>query len=313
MNRRDLFKRTAAFGLAAGTSYLAATCRSIAGVPTPDANADASAHSNLLQPLTPPAAGSIPVAFVVSKGAVVIDFCGPWEVFQDAGTAHGENCFAPYTVAETADPVVASAGLTILPNFTFQTAPAPKVIVIPAQLGESPAMLDWVRSAAKTADLTMSVCTGASILARTGLLASKAATTHHGAYAEFAAEFPAVQLRRGARFVEDGKFASSGGLSSGIDLALRVVERYYGRERAEQVADVMEYQGQGWLDASSNQVYAKERASSDAHPLCPVCSMDADRDLKSVYEGKAYYFCMQAHKDLFDAAPTKFAIHDQTR
>ncbi len=264
-------------------------------------------------PLAPPAAGSIPVAFVVSKGAVVIDFCGPWEVFQDAGTAHGESCFEPYTVAETTDPVVASAGLTILPSFTFQTAPSPKIIVVPAQLGESPTMLDWIRTAAKTAGLTMSVCTGASILARTGLLAGKAATTHHGAYAEFAAEFPGVRLRRGARFVEDGQFASSGGLSSGIDLALRVVERYYGRERAGQVADVMEYQGQGWLNANSNQTYAMERASTDEHPLCPVCSMDADRRLKSVYQGKSYYFCMQPHKDLFDAAPTKFAVLDQTR
>ncbi len=315
MNRRDLFKRTAAFGLAAGTSYLAATCRGIAGVSTSDEpeNADASANSNLLQPLTPPATGSIPAAFVVSKGAVVIDFCGPWEVFQDAGTAHGENCFAPYLVAETADPVIASAGLTVLPNFTFQTAPAPKIIVIPAQLGGSPAMLDWIRTAAKTADLTMSVCTGASILGRTGLLAGRAATTHHGAYTEFAAEFPGVRLQHGARFVEDGKFASSGGLSSGIDLALRVVERYYGRARAEQVAGVMEYQGQGWLDPNSNQVYAKERASTDEHPLCPVCSMDADRTLKSVYQGKDYYFCMQPHKDLFDATPTKFAVHDQTK
>src|SRR3989449_3906216 len=86
----------------------------------------------------------------------------------------------------------------------------------------------------------MSVCTGAFVLASTGLLSGKSATTHHNAFGEFALEFPDVQLRRGARFVEDGHFASAGGLTSGIDLALRVVERYYGRETARKTADAME-------------------------------------------------------------------------
>ena len=80
--------------------------------------------------------------------------------------------------------------------------------------------------------------------------------------------------------------ASSGGLSSGIDLALRVVEPYYGRERAEQTANMMEYQGKGWLDPNSNQAYAKARVSTDEHPVCPVCEMDGDPSLKSLYKGK---------------------------
>ena len=315
MNRRDLFKCTAALGLGAGASYLAATYRSMAAaaVPAAPAAGDDNASLNPLLPLTPPATGPIPVAFVISKGAVVIDFGGPWEVFQDAGLANGDRCFQPYTVAETLDPVAASAGLTILPNYTFATAPPPKIVVIPAQLGASPAMLDWIRQAAKMTDLTMSVCTGASVLAQTGLLAGKAATTHHSAYTEFAMEFPDVVLKRGARFVEDGKFASSGGLSSGIDLALRVVERYYGHARAEEVADLMEYQGRGWLDANANQRYAEVRVSTEEHPLCPICAMDADRGLKSVYQGKSYYFCMQAHKDVFDTDPAKFSIEGQAR
>jgi transcriptional regulator GlxA family with amidase domain/YHS domain-containing protein len=197
--------------------------------------------------------------------------------------------------------------LKIVPDYTFQTAPSPKVIVIPAQNGESAAMLEWIRTSAKTADVTMSVCTGAYLLARTGLLSDKAATTHHSSYSEFAMEFPDIQLKRGARFVEDGNLASSGGLSSGIDLALRVVERYYGCERAEQTADMMEYQGQGWLNPNSNQAYAKVRVSTDGHPVCPVCAMDADPALKSVYKGKTHYFCSQGHKDMFDKAPAKFA------
>jgi transcriptional regulator GlxA family with amidase domain/YHS domain-containing protein len=297
MNRRELLKSSAAFGVIAAIPSLAAG-RSFASGAT-DKAAD--------NPLVPPAKGAIPVAFVISDGAVVIDFAGPWEVFQDAHSIHGEPLFHLYTVAETSKPITASAELQIVPDFTFQTAPAPKVTVIPAQRGNNAAMLNWIRTSAKSADVTMSVCTGAYVLAKTGLLSGKAATTHHGAYTEFAMEFPDVELKRGARFVEVGNLASSGGLSSGIDLALRVVERYYGREKAEETADMMEYQGQGWLDPDSNRAYSKVRVSTDEHPLCPVCSMDADPDLKAVYKGKTYHFCSQDHKELFEKAPEKFA------
>src|SRR5947208_7629945 len=125
----------------------------------------------------------------------------------------------------------------------------------------------------------MSVCTGAFILAQTGLLSGKSATTFHGAFVAFALQFPDIHLKRGARFVEEGNLATAGGLSSGIDLALHVVERYFGREVAERTADQMEYQGRGWLDPDANAVYAKDRASTAAHPLCPVCEMDVDPKL----------------------------------
>jgi len=311
MKRRELLKRSAALGFMAaipslGGGFLACAVTGKAQNGPDKASSAKDKPANRPSPLVPPANGSIPVAFLISDGAVVIDFAGPWEVFQDTHTARGEAFFHLYTVAETLKPVRASAGMKIVPDFTFKTAPAPKVIVIPAQNGESAAMLDWIRTSAKMADVTMSVCTGAYVLAKTGLLSGKAATTHHSSYTEFAMQFPDIQLKRGARFVEAGNVASAGGLSSGIDLALRVVERYYGRERAEQTADMMEYQGQGWLDPDSNQVYAKPRVSTDAHPLCPVCSMEGDPDVKSVYKGKTYYFCSQDHKEMFDKAPASF-------
>ena len=117
-----------------------------------------------------------------------------------------------------------------------------------------------------------------------------------------------IRLQRGARFVEEDNLATAGGLSSGIDLALHVVERYYGREVARQTAYEMEYQGQGWLDRGSNQVYAAARISTDAHPLCPVCDMDVDTKTapKSVYEGKTYRFCSTEHKQQFDVTPVQF-------
>jgi transcriptional regulator GlxA family with amidase domain/YHS domain-containing protein len=240
---------------------------------------------------------------------VVIDFCGPWEVFQDVNIpGRREQPFRLYTVGETTRPIRASGGLRVVPDYDLSSAPAPKVIVIPAQGARSEAVRRWIRTAANAADVTMSVCTGAFLLASTGLLSGKPATTHHGSFSTFAMEFPDVQLRRGARFVEAGNLASAGGLSSGIDLALRVVERYYGRDVARRTADYMEYQGQGWLDPGSNAAYAAAPVSTDEHPLCPVCLMEVDPKTAptSTRSGKRYWFCMPEHKALFDSAPERF-------
>jgi putative intracellular protease/amidase/YHS domain-containing protein len=293
MNRREWLQRSAALGaVAAAPASLAAGLAAPASVPA----------------LKAPAQSGVPVAFLVSDGAVVIDFCGPWEVFQDVSVPGREApAFRLYTVAEALEPIVTSGGMKLVPEYTFDTVPQPSVIVIPAQRGRSAATLEWIRRASRTADLTLSVCTGAFLLARTGLLSGKTATTHHDSFRTFAIEFPDVHLKRGARFVEEGNLATAGGLSSGIDLALRVVERYYGRDVATATAYAMEYQGQGWQNPDSNAVYAQARISSDSHPLCPVCEMDVDPNSapKSVYKGKTYYFCSGAHKTTFDEAPDR--------
>jgi YHS domain-containing protein/putative intracellular protease/amidase len=308
MNRRDLLKRSATLGLAAAIPSLASG-KIFAGSGQAETGTGTVENrtAGKLNPLVPPAQGSIPVAFVISDRAVIIDFCGPWEVFQDVNIpGHKDNAFHLYTVAETPGPITASGGMKIVPDYTFETAPAPKLVVIPAQNGAGPSMLEWIRKSAKTADVTMSVCVGAFVLAKTGLLSGKAATTIHHAYSDLAVQFPDIQVKRGARFVDEGNVASAGGLSSGIDLALHVVERYYGHEVAERTAYFMEYQGRGWLDPNSNQVYAKAPVSTDEQPLCPVCGMDGDPSLKSAYKGKTYYFCSSGHKEIFDKAPDKF-------
>ena len=105
--------------------------------------------------------------------------------------------------------------MRIIADYTFAAAPRPKVLVIPAQSEPSAATLDWIRKATKSTDVTMSVCTGAIVLAKTGLLSGRPATTHHSSYKTFAARFPDIELKRGARFVETGNLASAGGLSSG--------------------------------------------------------------------------------------------------
>src|SRR5579862_412812 len=292
MKRRDLLQMAAALGLSTSLE------RPALAAPTADTT-----------PLRPPADGRIPVAFLISDGAVVIDFAGPWEVFENVmipgPTPHP---FQLYTVAETVAPIRASGGMTIVPNYSIASAPAPKVIVIPAQSDPSDAVVAWIRDASRTTDVTMSVCTGAFVLAKTGLLSGKAATTHHGAFADLATAFPDIQVKRGARFVESGNVATSGGLSSGIDLALRVVERYFGRTVATRTADNLEYQGLGWMNADSNQAYAKARVSTDQHPVCPVCEMEVDAATapKSSFRGRTYYFCMDEHKKLFDSNPDRF-------
>jgi putative intracellular protease/amidase/YHS domain-containing protein len=220
--------------------------------------------------------------------------------------AHSTNSSA--TTTRSQDHSTGASPAKTSPNYSLASAPPPKVIVIPAQSDPSDAVIAWLRNATQTTDVTMSVCTGAFLLAKTGLLSGKTVTTHHAAYAELAMAFPDIFVKRGARFVESGNLASSGGLSSGIDLALRVVERYFGREVAKSTAYQMEYQGQGWMNPSSNADYAVGRVSTDAHPLCPVCDMEVDPKLspKSVHLGKTYYFCSASHKAQFDASPDRF-------
>ena len=138
-----------------------------------------------------------------------------------------------------------TGGMQVVPDYTVENSPAPRVVVVPAHRS-TPRLREWIQKASEKTDLTMSVCTGAFALAQAGLLKGRPATTHHLFFDRFAREFPDVELRRGLRFVESGRIATAGGLTSGIDLALHVVERYFGREVAQKTATYMEYQGTGW-------------------------------------------------------------------
>jgi len=193
--------------------------------------------------------------------------------------------------------------MQIVPNYTFGNAPAPKIIVIPAQNDSSNAMIEWIRHASRTADLTMSICTGAFVLAKTGLLSGKKATTHHGACLDLAYQYPDIHVLRGLRYVDEGPIATSGGLSCGIDLTLHVVDRYFGRKTATDTAFNEEYQSTGWLHPEASTEFSHYYIKGK--PMCPVCGMDINVSTaeKSVYRGETYYFCMTAHKQIFDAIP----------
>jgi transcriptional regulator GlxA family with amidase domain len=196
-----------------------------------------------------PKAKEIRVAFMIGAGTNVIDLAGAWEVFGDTmpPTASGamEMPFKTYTVAPTADMQEAAGGLKLIPNYTIKDAPQPHVIVVPAHR-PTPESIAWLRSAAAGTDVTMSVCTGAFQLGAAGLLEGLKATTHHEFWDEFAKLFPQVTLERGVRFVDNGHIATAGGLTSGIDLALHVVSRYYGNEVAATTAKYLEYSSERW-------------------------------------------------------------------
>ena len=159
MKRRDLLARSTAFASLVTGSLALPIGKSAASEASGDSKTSPGGNTPISRPnpLVPPVSGSIPVAFVISDGAVIIDFCGPWEVFQDAYTLRGNPLFNLYTVAETTKPVKASGGMTIIPMYSFKTAPPPKVIVITAQNGANEAMLNWIRASTKASDVTMSV------------------------------------------------------------------------------------------------------------------------------------------------------------
>lgn len=192
------------------------------------------------QPLRP--RDGIKVAFLLGDNANVIDTAGPWEVFQDAmAEVEGRMAhFSLYTVAPTPEPVRMTGGLVVQPRFAVADAPQPDVIVVPAQRSTEGSRA-WLKAASAKAEVTMSVCTGAFQLARVGLLDGLPATTHHDFWDAFEKEFPKVRLQRGPRFVDNGRVATAGGLTSGIDLALHVVGRYFGEETAARTAAYMEH------------------------------------------------------------------------
>jgi transcriptional regulator GlxA family with amidase domain len=199
--------------------------------------------------LKPPAEGRIKVAFVMTEGATMIDFAGPWEVFQDVMIGEGDDHQMPFelfTVGASREPIRTSAGMKVIPDYTFEDAPQPHIVVVGAQRG-APALTGWLQKVAPKADVMMSVCTGAFKFGDAGLLDGKDATTHHDFYEPFAKRFPKVKLVKSTRFVQsDAKTFTAGGLTSGIDLALHIVDAYFGRETAQRTATYMEYESTSW-------------------------------------------------------------------
>ncbi len=237
MRRKDLLLGMAGIAGLAGT--LGAQSPTL-GV-SPSTATTVTSVKNLGKPVHPPAHGLVQVAFVVGPDLVAIDLFGPQAAFGDTAMASPNMTplFNLYTVAESAGPIDIN-GMQARAEYTFDNAPKPNVLVVPMQRS-TPKLINYIRETAADADITMSICTGAFLVARAGLFDGGRATTHHDGYDAFEKMFPKVQLIRGPRYVEDLRVSSSGGESSGIDLSLRVVERYYGKGVADAAAYNMEY------------------------------------------------------------------------
>jgi transcriptional regulator GlxA family with amidase domain len=192
------------------------------------------------------------VGILLFEDVEVLDFAGPFEIFSRTRTVPGPASrlddesapFEVFTVAREAGVLAATGGLRVVADHGFADAPPIDLLVVPGGFGTRPLLEDtevlaWIRETASTARVT-SVCTGALLLARAGLLAGKRATTHWGALDVLAGLDDSIDVRREERVVHDG-IVTSAGVAAGIDMALSVVEELCGREVADETARYVEY------------------------------------------------------------------------
>ncbi|MDP9898074.1 DJ-1/PfpI family protein [Variovorax ginsengisoli] len=194
------------------------------------------------------------VVILAFDGVEALDFAGPFEVFTTATRMHQRlHPAAPalFDVTSAAQrphalhPVQARAGLRLLADHALDEAPRADVLIVPGGVVDaplaSPDTLGWIASQAASARITASVCTGAFLLAASGLLTSDRVTTHWEDVADLRAGFPALQVVEGVRWVDNGRVLSSAGISAGIDMSLHIVERLAGRTLAERTARQMDF------------------------------------------------------------------------
>jgi len=178
----------------------------------------------------------------------VLDFAGPFEVFSLAESeTSGERAFRVCTIARTNASIRARNGLTVLPAYDFSSAPKLDLLIVPGGYGaeeleiREPETIRWLQSMAGQVEIVASICTGAFLLAEAGLLNGKRATTHWMDLDRLEREYPAVQVLRNTRFVDEDTILTSGGISAGIDLSLYLVQRLLGAPAAKKTARRMEY------------------------------------------------------------------------
>lgn len=191
------------------------------------------------------------VGILIFPDVEVLDFCGPFEVFSVTrlDEARRREMPGPYQVllvAESAEPVRASGGLRVLPDHTLADCPPLDLLLVPGGYGTRPLLnhqplLDWIAERGQQGELLTSVCTGALLLGKAGLLDGRRATTHWRSLDMMQEMFPSVTVVHDEHVIEDGRVLSSAGISAGIDLALRVVARHHGEDIARATARHMEY------------------------------------------------------------------------
>ena len=201
----------------------------------------------------------ITVAIVLFDGVQIIDYSGPWEVFGQAG-------FKVFTVADKSEPLTTRFDQKVIADYTFDNSPDADILLLPGGRGtlktaDNPRAIKWIQDKAKTARYVMSVCTGAFLLARTGLLDGLSATTYHDAIGNLSQVAPKTRVVYDQRYVDNGKVITTAGLSSGIDGALHLVEKIRGKGQAQSEALVLEYIWEG--DAKPSRAAFADRYLPD--------------------------------------------------
>ena len=181
----------------------------------------------------------------------VLDFAGPFEVYVTASRVKlkkmpgAEVPFEVFTVAAQKKAVTARGGLMVTPTYGFGGHPMPDVVIIPGGvidgIESDPAILDWLKSVDRNSEITASVCTGAFLLAKAGLLDDMPATTHWEDQADLKAMYPGIHVLKGKRWVDNGKVVTAGGISAGISMSLHLVARLEDEGLAVATARQMEF------------------------------------------------------------------------
>jgi transcriptional regulator GlxA family with amidase domain len=181
----------------------------------------------------------------------VLDFSGPFEVFSVARLNEESRRSEPspfdvVLVAQFDRPVIATGGLKVLPDTTFEHCPPLDVLLVPGGLGtrwemHNEKLLSFLRARAEEVELLASICTGALILGSAGLLDGRTATTHWHSLQLLGELFPSIDVDCQARVVRDGNIMTSAGISAGIDMSLDILASYFGDEVARFTASYMEY------------------------------------------------------------------------
>jgi transcriptional regulator GlxA family with amidase domain len=193
------------------------------------------------------------VGVLIFEGVEVLDFAGPFEVFSRTRLVPGADSrrtddsapFETFTVARTHAAVNAIGRLVVVPRYSWADAPAIDILVVPGGFGTRGLLHDeptltWIRETAARSRQVTSVCTGALLLAKTGVLHGKRATTHWAGLELLASIDPTIQVQRDQRVVHDGVITSAG-VSAGIDMAFAVVEGICGHDVAAETAHYIEY------------------------------------------------------------------------
>ncbi len=191
------------------------------------------------------------VGILLFENIEVLDFCGPFEVFSvtrldEAKRREEPSPFNVFLLAETKATVITTGGMKVLPDYDLDDCPPMDILVVPGGWGTRKEMhndrlLRWIAKRAGQIETLTSVCTGALLLGKAGLLDGKRATTHWRSLDWMQELFPKTTVEKQLHFVEDGALLTSAGISAGIDMALKVVARYFGEPVARETAKNMEY------------------------------------------------------------------------